>query len=66
MHMIGMVVGLVAAAVGIAVGLGGALLGLVFGLLIPLSPILLLVLGIIWLANGNRARTGHPRSRGMS
>jgi hypothetical protein len=64
--MVGIVVGLVGAAVGVVIGLAGALVGLVVGLLIPLSPILLLVLGIVWLANGSSVRTGYPQTRGRS
>jgi hypothetical protein len=55
--MVGIVVGLVGAAIGTVIGLAGALVGLGVGLLVPLSPILLLVLGIVWLAKGSSART---------
>jgi hypothetical protein len=55
MGLFGILIGFFAAMAGVVAGLFGALFGVVmgfFGLLLPLAPIILIVLGIVWLANG--------------
>ena len=60
MAIFGIIVGLIGAVVGIVVGLLGGLLGGVAGLLggavglaVPLFPVVLITLGIIWLVRAN-------------
>jgi hypothetical protein len=62
MHIIGVLLGFAGALLGIAVGLIGALLGLVVGLLVPLSPILLLIVAIVWLVGKPNVSAGMPPS----
>ena len=64
MAIFGIILGLFGAAVGIAVGvvagLGGMVLGLLggsLGLLPHLFPVVLIVIGIIWLVKGSRSRS---------
>jgi hypothetical protein len=63
MAAIGIIVGLIGAAVGILVGLVGGLVGIVLGLLggslglLPhLFPVVLIILGTIWLVKGSKPR----------
>ena len=49
MSVLGILLGLAGALLGIIAALFGALLGVAWGLLVPLSPILLLVVAIVWL-----------------
>ncbi len=65
MGIVGLVVGLIGAAIGIAAGLVGGLLGLgagLLGLLVPLSPLLLIVIGIVWLLK-KLADANYPAGR---
>lgn len=73
MGLFGILIGFLAAMVGVVAGVFGALFGVVmgfFGLLLPLAPIILIVLGIVWLANGaprqNVATGQPPRQPGQS
>lgn len=58
MSVVGIVLGLAGALLGIILGLLGALLGLAFGLLVPLSPILLLIVALVWLLGKPDQRAG--------
>ena len=67
MGLIGLVIGLVAAAFGILAGLIGAAFGIVgglLGLLGPLTPVLIIVLGILWLTGGQRGNAGYTQPGG--
>jgi hypothetical protein len=64
MAIFGIILGLYGAAVGIAVGvvagLGGMVLGLLGGSLVLLPhlfPVVLIVIGIIWVVKGSRSRS---------
>ena len=61
MVVFGIVLGLIGATIGIIVGLAGGLIGLAvgllagsLGLLIHVFPIVLIVLGTVWLVNGSK------------
>jgi hypothetical protein len=63
MAAIGILFGLIGAAVGILVGLVGGLIGMVLGLfggslgLLPhLFPVVLIILGTMWLVKGSKPR----------
>lgn len=58
MGLIGLVIGLIGAAFGVVAGLMGAAFGVVMGLLGPLSPLLIVLLVVFWLAGGTRERPG--------
>lgn len=58
MSVLGILLGLAGALLGIIAGLFGALLGLALGLLIPLSPILLLVVAVVWMLGKPDERAG--------
>jgi predicted Co/Zn/Cd cation transporter (cation efflux family) len=65
MGLIGLAIGLIAAAFGMLAGLMGASFRVVFGLLHllgPLTPLLIVVLLIFWLAEGPREGTGYART----
>ena len=61
--LVGVTLGIGLGLLGAAIGVAGALVGATLGLLIHASPILLIVLGIVWLAktpgkNRGSAQTG--------
>lgn len=65
MGLIGLVIGLIGAAFGMVAGLVGAAFGVVMGLLGllgPLTPALIVVLVIFWLAGGPKGGTGYART----
>ena len=62
MGLIGLVMGLIGAAFGVVAGLLGAAFGVVMGLLGPFTPVLILVLIILWLAGGKKEGSGYVRT----
>jgi len=62
MGLIGLVLGLIGAAFGVVAGLMGAAFGVVMGLLGPLTPLLIVLLAVFWLAGGTRGRAGHVQT----
>lgn len=64
MAAIGIILGLIGAAIGIVIGLVAGLAGMVvgllagsLGLLIHVLPIVLIVLGTIWLVKGSKSKS---------
>jgi hypothetical protein len=62
MGLIGLVVGLIGAAFRVAAGLMRAAFGLVMGLMGPLTPVLIVLLIVFWLAGGTKEGSGYVRN----
>lgn len=65
MGLIGLVAGLIGAAFGIVTGLLGAVFGVLMGLLGllgPLTPFLIVLLVIFWLAEGPKRGTNYVQT----